>query len=306
MFDCRINLILSLAMIVLCRRDGICQESKDLTRAKLYFEMSKEPFPYVCAIFGERTEVYPNDNESNFRETWFLHSYSPKLNIHRHDHMDQSETTSTGYTALPMLELTMFLRNGKEFKQYLGARPRKPPEKADPLVPQSGVWTQTYFEPMAVPLIGFGCINQPTIQYIGALDKLVGNYRLVEEETLDGLCVQRYSNSRTIPVFDRVTFDERAGGMPVNVLRSLVQNGKDTIRERITTKWTKVGERWLPISTEAEPKLRSLTSQWKVRFHWMLKDIPDAVFVMDSPQILRAKQLKDMAVEQWNAQMVKK
>ncbi|MEQ1828277.1 MAG: hypothetical protein ABL921_20120 [Pirellula sp.] len=306
MIELRVIVIQAIAMFALPSLPAVGQEPKQKTLAHTYLESSKEPFPYVCAIFGERTQVHVDATKSNFLEAWYLHSYSPKLDIHRHDQMYQSQTTSAGYSPMSMIEETLFLRKGKEFKQYMGASVRQPPEKANPTDPQSGVWRQTYFEPTAVPMIGFGCFNQRSIEFIGGLDKLINPYKLIEKDTSNSLCVQRYSISRTQPIFDLITFDERLAGMPIEVRRCEVQNGKEVLCERITTKWAKIGERWLPILTEAEPQIRSLTMQWKVRYHWMLNDIPDAVFDMDAVRLLRAKQLKDLAVQQWNDQMAKK
>ncbi|MEQ1828636.1 MAG: hypothetical protein ABL921_21925 [Pirellula sp.] len=304
----RANALLLVVMIVMPKAWTIGQETKEKTPAQIYLDSSREPFAYVCAMFGECTKIYHLDaNKSNFQESWFLHSYSPKLKVHRHDQVDQSITTSEGFSPLSMSgEMTLFQRNEKEYKQFWGGRAKKPPENSKADDPQSGVWRQGYFEPLAVPMIGYFCYNQQSLENVNALSNLIGQYRLVEEESLSGLCVQRFSNSRTNPVFDRVTFDERVGGMPIEVCRFEVQKGKDVLQERITTKWVRIGERWLPSSTEAEPQLRTSKTQWKVRYHWMLKDIPDRVFDMDSNYSFRAQQLKDLAVEQWNAAISRK
>jgi hypothetical protein len=276
------------------------QEQTHENHIENYLQYVKSLPRYSCAMAGELTFDDSKPNDSAFCEAWNIHSYDPTSKIHRHDDMPQSKTDASGYSEQHGTA-TLFVKNDVEYTQNVASTQRKAALGGMDANDQIGrLMPQSYFEPFSAPFIGSALRNY-SLRLSHHLEKSIDKHKFVEEWERDPFIVQRFSLSKTEPFFHQVAFDATAGFMPAESRRT--EEARDSaakVIQETTTKWKKVGDYWLPFTTESVSPMRTTRITWKIRYYWMLEDVPETVFAMDRAKSLDADKLRRLAVDSWN------
>jgi hypothetical protein len=279
-----IYFLLNVALLI---ARGNCQSTQG------YAECTQFKEPYVCAMFVENTLDLLDLSKSSFVEFWNIHSYSPAEKLHRHDEIFQSQISLEGSLSKGGAT-TLFLHSDGVVKQIVGRKTmsKTMAEEADNKNAFASFTIQSYFEPMCVPVIGRICFEQQRGPgRLGIIERVFLKYKLVDEEETPTGTFKTFHVRPDIPVFDKILFEGGVGNMPVSVHRTSGQNGR--ISEIIRTKWEKYNEKWLPTATEIEVPLAGLNASWRVKYYWLLDDIPKEVFEIGK---LHASKLKEHVI----------
>ncbi len=258
---------------------------------------------YACALQVESVMDAPG-RAPTFRDHWFVFAKSDSLGITRFDTKQIANFSPSMANRFAGGTVTTF-RSRAKLSQILNGQlvsinldKEYNQEDIDKFAPQP------YFEALSLPLLGFGAL-QP-FPALPVRQEHLQRFASESEEVGDRVTVGQFTKlkvlvNKRVKQFDHIQLDQKFGNQPTVILRG--NETGDRVNEKINITWAPFRKDFLPSVLDLEFSMTDsnnkvlVSETWKVKFNWLMDNVPENVFTDDPSKAVNTLELKNLIME---------